>query len=166
MELLKEIKDKELPGDRSSLKNREASRAILFDENNLIALLFVAKHDYHKLPGGGVDLGEDKVQALARECLEETGSNIEIIAEIGKIIEYRSKWNLRQVSYCYYAKVLSRREPNFTEKELEQGFRLVWLSLRDAILKVKNDKPKNYEGLFVQERDLGFLEKMKEIGLD
>ena len=80
MELLKEIKDKEFPEDESTLRIREASRAILFDENDLIPLLFVAKHNYHKLPGGGVDEGEDKdkAQALVRECLEEVGSEIEL----------------------------------------------------------------------------------------
>jgi hypothetical protein len=33
MEILKEIKDKEFPSDESTLKTREASRAVLFDEN-------------------------------------------------------------------------------------------------------------------------------------
>ena len=60
MELLKEIKDKKFPEDESTLKIREASRAILFDENDLIPLLFVSKYNYHKLPGGGIDEGEDK----------------------------------------------------------------------------------------------------------
>lgn len=163
MELLKEIKDKDFPKDESSLKIREASRAILFDDNNLIPLLFVAKHNYHKLPGGGIDEGEDKAEALIRECLEEVGSEIEVTGEVGKIIEFRSEWDLKQISYCYYGKIISKGEPDFTEKELSQGFKMVWISLKDAILKIENDKPENYEGSFVQKRDLEFLKKVEQI---
>lgn len=162
MELLKEIKDKEYPSN-ATLKIREASRAILFDENNLIPLLFVSKYKYHKLPGGGIDEGEDKAQALIRECLEEVGSKIEVKGEIGKIIEFRSKWDLKQISYCYYGKIISKCEPDFTENELSQGFKIVWLPLKEAIFKVENDKPENYEGSFIQKRDLEFLKKAEQI---
>jgi len=163
MELLKEIKDKELPEDESTLKIREASRAILFDENGLIPLLFVSKYNYHKLPGGGIDEGEDRHQALARECLEEVGSEIEVNGEVGKIIEFRSKWDFKQISYCYYGKIVSKGRPDFTEKELSQEFKIVRLSLKDAVFKVENDKPKNYEGFFIQKRDLTFLKRVKQM---
>ena len=162
MKLLKEIKDKDYPKN-TTLKIREASRAILFDENDLIPLLFVSKYNYHKLPGGGIDEGEDKAQALIRECLEEVGSEIEVNGEIGKIIEFRSKWDLKQISYCYYGKIISKGEPDFTEKELSQGFKIVWLSLREAIFKVESDKPENYEGSFIQKRDLEFLKKAEQV---
>ena len=163
MNLLKEIKAKEFPEDESTLKIREASRAILFDENNLIPLIFVSKYNYHKLPGGGIDEGEDKTIALIRECLEEVGCEIKINGDVGRIIEFRSKWDFKQISYCYYGKIISKGEPDFTEKELSQGFKIVWLSLKDAIFKVENDKPENYEGSFIQKRDLVFLKKTEKI---
>ncbi len=163
MELLKEIKNKEFPNDKSTLKTREASRAIIFDKNKLIPLLFVSKYNYHKLPGGGIEEGENKAKALIRECLEETGSEIKVNGEVGKIIEFRSKWNLKQTSYCYYGKITSKGEPDFTENELNQGFKIVWLSLKEAISKVENDKPKNYEGSFIQKRDIIFLKKVAQI---
>jgi len=97
MDLLKEIKDKKFPKDESILEIREASRAVLFDENSLIPLLFVS---------------------------------------------------------------------NFTEKELNQGFKIVWLSLDEAISKIKNDKPENYEGSFIQKRDIAFLRKAQQITLN
>lgn len=97
MKLLKEITDKEWPKDKSVLKARKAVRAVLFDENNLIPLLFVSKYNYHKLPGGEIDDGESKIKALIREVLEEVGSKIEVMGEVGKIIEFRSKWNLKQI---------------------------------------------------------------------
>ena len=162
MKLLKEIKDRDYSSD-TTWKIREASRAILFDKNDLIPLLFVAKYNYHKLPGGGIDEGEDEAQALIRECLEEVGSKIKVNGEVGKIIEFRSKWDLKQISYCYYGKIISKGKPDFTEKELSQEFKIVWLSLKDAISKVEKDKPENYEGSFIQKRDIEFLKKAEQI---
>jgi len=163
MKLLHEIKDKEWPKDKSTLEIREASRAVLFDENGLIPLLFVSNYNYHKLPGGGIDDGEDKAQALIREVIEEVGSKIEVTGEVGKIIEYRSKWNLKQISYCYVGKITSKGSPTFTEKELSQNFKLVWLPLDEAISKVENDKPTNYEGSFIRQRDIVFLKKVHQM---
>lgn len=163
MELLHEIKDKEWPKDESTLEIRKASRAVLFDENGLIPLLFVSNYNYHKLPGGGIDESEDRAQALIREVIEEAGSEIKVTGEVGKIVEYRSKWNLKQISYCYVGEVTSKGSPTFTEEELSQNFKLVWLPLDEAISKVENDKPTNYEGSFIQQRDIVFLKKVQRM---
>jgi 8-oxo-dGTP diphosphatase len=163
MELLKEIKDKEFSDNKSALRIREASRAVLFNKDDLIPLLFVSQHNYHKLPGGGIDEGEDRLQALVREILEEVGSEIEVTREIGKIIEFRSKQNLKQTSYCYLGEALSEGEPSFTKKELRRGFRLVWTSLDEAIFKIESDKPESYSGYFVRQRDLAFLKEAEKI---
>lgn len=163
MKILKEIKDKKFSINESTLKIREASRAVLFDENGLIPLLFVSKYNYHKLPGGGIDDGEDKMKALVREIFEEVGSEIKITGEVGKIIEFRSKFNLKQTSYCYIGKIISKGKPTFMKEELSQNFKLLWLPLDDAISKVENDKPENYSGFFIQQRDIIFLKKAKQI---
>jgi 8-oxo-dGTP diphosphatase len=163
MELLQEIKDQEFPIDQSGLKQREASRAVIFDDNNLTALLFVANENYHKIPGGGIESGEDRLQALVREIKEEAGCEIEITGEVGEIIEFRSQFNLRQISYCYLGKVTSKGAPDFDEGEKSHGFELLWLPLEEVIAKVANDKPTDYVGGFIQQRDLAFLKKAREI---
>jgi ADP-ribose pyrophosphatase YjhB (NUDIX family) len=162
MKLLEEIKDQEFL-DEAGYEIREASRAVLFDKDGKVPILFVSKHNYYKLPGGGVEEGEGKEEALKREIKEEVGSEIEITGEIGTIIEFRSKWKIKQISYCYLGKVTTIGEPSFTEKELEDGFRLVWLPLDEAIKKIEKENVSNYQGSLVKRRDLIFLKKAKEI---
>jgi hypothetical protein len=54
----------------------------------------------------------------------------------------------------------SKGSPTFTKKELSQNFKLVWLSLSEAISTVSRDKPTNYEGYFIQHRDIELLKKV------
>jgi 8-oxo-dGTP diphosphatase len=163
MEMLAEIADQDVPTDKTTLVIREASRAVLFDDQGLVPLLFVAKHSYHKLPGGGVEEGEDRLQALSRECLEETGCGIEVEGVVGTTLEYRSRWKLLQTSTCYYGRVTAKDAPKFTKKERHQGFTVVWLPLDVAIGVIEQERPECYDGGFVQKRDLAFLKKAREI---
>jgi 8-oxo-dGTP diphosphatase len=158
MKLLKEIYDKPILKNKKADK-RSAVRAVLFDQRGLVPILFVSKLSYHKIPGGGIEENENKKTALAREILEETGSTAKIDREIGKIVEYRSRWNLLQTSYCYLGKVMEKGELSFTEEEQKEGFELVWVTLTRALSLLKNDKPSDYEGKFIIERDLRFLQE-------
>lgn len=163
MELLKQITDTKFPETELGIKIREASRAVIFDDNGQIALLFVSKHDYHKLPGGGLETGENKKEALVREAKEEVWCEIEVIDEVWKIIEFRSKRDLKQTSYCYLCKVVSKGNPDFTKKELDEWFKIIWVSLDKAIYLIENDKAEHYDSFFIQKRDIVFLKKAKEI---
>jgi len=40
------------------------------------------------------------------------------------------------------------------------------MTLDEAIKKCKKDKPTNYEGKFIQERDLTFLQEARKICID
>jgi 8-oxo-dGTP diphosphatase len=168
MQLLKIIKHSDLfspytPENNNGFKIRKAARAVVFDNENKIAILKVANHNYHKLPGGGVEEGEDIARALEREAMEEIGCKISVDGEVGKIIEHRDEFNLKQESYCYLAKVVGDKgQPDFTEKEINDGFSILWVSLDEAIEKIKKDSPDNYEGKFIKMRDLCFLEESKK----
>jgi len=162
MKLLKEIKDNEFRGKENYTTKREASRAILFDNEGYIPLIFVSKYNFHKLPGGGIDIDESKEDALKRECLEEVGAKIKINGKVGKIIEYRTIFDTKQISYCYYGDILSKGKPDFCDNEKAEGCQIIWLNLNDAIIQIKNDKPENYRGCLIQKRDLIFLTKFKD----
>ncbi len=164
MQILKEIRDKGPEADRLCTETREAARAVAFDEDGRMPVLFVGKHGYHKLPGGGIETGEDVMQALAREMKEETGCGIEVTGEIGTIVEYRTEWHIKQTSYCYLAKITSKGETAFDDGEKEDDFKLVWMTLDEAIETLEKDQPDNYyDGGFIRERDLAFLKKAKTI---
>lgn len=165
MKTLREIHHSEIIPDTSNkssanFRERYAARAILTDRDGRIALLYVGRYGYHKLPGGGVEDNEDVEQALERELLEEVGCQAEITGELGKIIEYRDEWDQKQTSYCYLAKQVGEAgQPDFTEKELSEGFAIVWAeNIVDAIALFEQDVPGEYGGKFIRERDLTFLE--------
>jgi hypothetical protein len=105
MKILKTIKDSDFPDYKPlvnvDFKLREAARAVLFDKDNKIALLYVSNFNYHKLPGGGVEENEDIFQALEREVFEETGCKISVTKKIGIIHEYKEQESTFQKSYCY-----------------------------------------------------------------
>jgi len=165
MKLLKVIKNKDVgfPNKKVKYRIRKAARAVLFDKNK-IALLFASKLKYHKLPGGGVKKKENIKKALAREIMEETGCTAKIKGEIGKIIEYRAKFKLKQISYCFIAEVIKKSsKPNFTKNEKSEGSKILWVPLNNAIERIEKEKPKTYDGKFKVVRELIFLRKAEEI---
>mgnify|MGYP001587960347 FL=1 len=152
------------PGLPGGWHERRAARAVVFDAQNQVALLFVSKYGYYKLPGGGVEEGEDLIGALKRECHEEIGCEIEAGCEIGMTIEYRPKFLLRQESYCYLAKVIGEKgEPHFEGDEITDGFRIVWVSLDEAIRLVETSNTEEYESGFIVPRELVLLREAKRI---
>lgn len=152
--------------DTSTFRKRDAARAVLLDDQGRVYLLNVSKHGYHKLPGGGIDDGEDIQQGLERELMEEVGCKAEVTVELGTVIEYRDydDGGLEQTSYCYLAKQVGQQvESALEEGELaEEMFEVKVKSIDDAITLLSQDKPDNLEGKFIQKRDLAFLKSAKE----
>lgn len=119
---------------------RVAVRGIIFIDGKL--LMTEDKYGEVKLPGGGIDPGEDDVQALVREVKEETGYDVKVdtIVPFGEIEEKRLSvheqmiWH--QFSRLYFCEVYS--EPgacDYTENEKKYGFRQVLYTLEEAIEK-------------------------------
>ena len=145
---------------------REAARAILFDEESRIALMHVASDNYYKLPGGGIDEGEDVGTALNRELLEEVGaSSIEVTSEVGQVGEYRDEYEVNGRHYCFVAKLTGPIiEPARTEKELAEGYETVWVAdINKAISLVEQGTPKDYGHNFERLRELAFLNEAKSL---
>jgi len=138
---------------------REAARAIVIDKNECVGLIHATKNNYYKLPGGGIEEGETKESALKRECKEEIGCDVEIVNEVGSIVEYRKQFSLKQVSYCYIAKLIGKKgSPKLEQDEIDEGFETVWLPIEEALDKVKGGKLIVYEAPYMVARDTLFIE--------
>ncbi|RJQ26958.1 NUDIX domain-containing protein [Candidatus Parcubacteria bacterium] len=170
MELLREFSETDVGISRVEKKEvcyklRRAVRALVFNEANQLAILFVSNNGYNKLPGGGVEENEELYEALKREVFEETGCDINLrSSSVGATIEYRDDFQQLQISYCYLADVVGiPNTASFTEREIADGFQLRWMSVEEAIDTLNNDHPNNYLGKFIRQRDLEFLQKAKEL---
>lgn len=141
-------------------RTRLAARAVVFDENGLVGLLHVTEKNYYKLPGGGVEEGEDLQTALSRECAEELGVQLAVGEELGVVVEYRSEFKLLQTSHCFLARIASEKNvPHFTDEELADGFEIVWVESDQARRLLSLGQTSDYEGTFIEKRDHCFLEE-------
>lgn len=119
--------------------NREAVRAIILKDNQLLMIQSSCDGDY-KFPGGGIKKGESHQSALTREVNEESGARIsKLIGEFGCVIEYdrpiEKRFDLfKMTSYYYLVEVeLKLGLQHLEEYEYELGFSPEWISIADAL---------------------------------
>ncbi len=142
----------------SQKTTREASRGVIFDKKGMIPLLRVWRDQHHKLPWGGLEWNEDPKVAFEREVLEECGCTIENIHVIWKVVQQNSTW--QQTSYYYYAEIIWKALPHFTDKEISLGFELRRYPLEEALSILQKDIPSYERGKYILERDLFILNKI------
>lgn len=149
-------------GEIAGFKTRITIRAVVYDSDRNIGILSVKKQKYHKLPGGGKKEKESDHDTLKRECLEELGCEIEILGEVGKIIEYRKIFGMKQTAICYLAKIVGKKgKPSFTKEETENEFQIKWLPSEEAMFLLETDNPLNDEGkLYIVPREKLFLNEV------
>ncbi len=141
---------------------RNAVRIVLLDRKRRVLMVSAPKLGYYKLPGGGIEPGESKMRALARETKEEVGATFRITGTVGTTVEWRNKWHLRQTSYCYTGTIITKGSTGLTREERDRGFRVVWFpTINSAIAAVKKAVTKEYEGAFIKRRELAFLERAR-----
>lgn len=154
----------ELDGGITGLqKERTAARAVVFNSDGNVALLHSSTYGYHKLPGGGIETGETPEQALERELLEEIGCGIKDIKPLGYVEEFRGRYGLKQISYCYTARTNEYLCDRALEQdEINHGLEPVWMPLGKAIeILERQEIPSSdlYESVFMRARDLAILEE-------
>jgi len=164
MKIIREISDATLGigldvclGEKYEL--RKTARAVLVNETGEIATVFLARDNFHKLPGGGLEIGESILSALKREVLEEIGCQCEVTEPIGVVLEYRAKYHLLQISYAFGARVVGDIGiPQLEDKEIEEGLRVEWLNPREALARMKTEQSDRYESQFILAREVAILE--------
>lgn len=123
---------------------RTAVRAVISDGENILMIHSGLNGDY-KFPGGGMEEGETREQALTREVKEECGLEISTDVELlGHITEYdaakEEKLDYFRMDSFYYRCGITGSgtyELNLDQYEKELQFTPVWVDLESAL---KNNK--------------------------
>ncbi len=118
---------------------RFATRSIAMLDDNIL-LMYTARYEDYSLPGGGLDLGEDKIDGMRRELCEETGAKgIKNIKPFGIYEEYRPWYKpeydiLYMISYCYTCEINKELgDSNLESYEIKNGMKAVWINIYEAI---------------------------------
>lgn len=132
----------------------------LIKRGNLYAMQRGRTGEY-KIPGGGMEPGESRVDTLVREVREETGMLVDVstIRELGEILELREDLRCQGQKYVchslyYSCDVLPETVPlQMTESEIRQGFHLEWAEIDTIIssnLSLLRDEWKKRDTRFLQ----------------
>lgn len=166
--IITEISDKTFDpdyqlSDINDYRVRRAARGILI-HGDKTALINISKKNHHKLPGGGIEVGESNEKAFKREMLEETGCHCEITEDEQPItIEYRDKHKLLQISYIFVAKVIGEiGTVNFEQGELDEGAQLEWVPINEVDTIMSTENPIDYEDRFIHLRDVAIFNHYKK----
>ena len=121
-------------------KSREAVRAIIYENRELI-MVYLVENDEYKFPGGGVEANESLSDALIREVREEIGASVHRIGnEIGRVTEYDRQENdiidyFRMTSHYYEVEIeeiIGFQKLDVYEKKY--GFTMRKIDIKAALL--------------------------------
>lgn len=147
----------------SSSEPRYTSRAIVRNPDGLYAVMYAKKFGLYSLPGGGIEEGENRIEALKREILEETGCSCDVIEELGYVYENRAHSDYTQYSYYY---VVTSNGPlksmELTDEEIENGTLLLWYPLDKVISLIENFCPETNQQKYLQARDVAALAEYRK----
>jgi len=148
--------------------SRFASRGVLMNQKNEVALIFMRQNGLYKLAGGGLEANETEEMAFLREVEEETGYTCEIIQALGYIEEHKNRTDFCQYSYCFLAKVIGEsKNIMLTDIEITLGFELEWMDIDEALKRMKQalEVCDDYKMKFMMIRDKLILEYVMETKL-
>lgn len=151
--------------ENKSMFTRMATRSIA-KYGNKILLMYTERYEDYSLPGGGLDEGEDKIQGMMRELIEETGAKeITNIKPFGIYEEYRpwykSEFEIQHmISYCYTCDISKELgESKLEAYETKNGMKAVWVDIHEAIEhNIKTMASSSKKGLSIERET--FLLKM------
>lgn len=161
MKLICELNDKIILGQDglSDKAPRLTARAIVRSPENLYAVMYSHKFGLHSLPGGGVEDGEDVLNALRREVYEETGCVCDEIRELGIVSENRASLDYTQINH-YFIVTASHipMENHLTDAEQANGTIVKWVPLEKLLRLINEQEFERVQGKYLKARDVAALQ--------
>ena len=137
---------------------RQSARAILLNSAGEMAVQYLGRDSFYKLPGGGVDDGESIEAALIREVKEEVGADCLLGTSLGMVVEYRDKYRLCQIADALTATVTGEiGEAAYEPDAIAAGQETIWLPVPEALARIEAASPTSYEGHFIKVREAAFV---------
>lgn len=146
---------------------RPSARALI-ERDGLYAMVYSAKYDYYKTPGGGIEKDETPEQALMREVREETGLQLaaDSICPFGKVSRLQADsfgepLIFEQQNLYYFAKASdSAAAQMLDDYEAAEGFCLRYVSLNEVI-KVNRTHPHGDADAVMIDREARLVELLR-----
>lgn len=167
-EIYLELQDKEWPYGYIN-HDRNIVRAIILDNEGYFYFIRANRDDIFgkatmiETSGGGVEEGEDLIEALNRELKEELGAQVDILCKIGTVSDYYNILHRHNISNYYLCKIKSFGDKNLTEAE-KNIFHISTLKLTyEQAIKEYKTCTNTKIGRLVANRELPILYRAKEI---
>ena len=150
---------------------RDSARSIIIRDGKA-AMIHSLKYDYYKFPGGGIEAGESRAEAMIRETREESGLVVipESVREYGYV--HRIQKSVSDPEECFvqdnYYFLCDALEETVSQEldgyEAKEDYRLEFIDPQTAIRKSRNVAESPYNRLMF-EREARVLETLMAEGL-
>ena len=150
---------------------RNSARSIII-ENGKVAMVHSLKYDYYKFPGGGIEQGEDPIEAMIRETREESGLTVipESVTEYGFVHRiHKSDTDetecFVQDNFYYLCDVRKDAgDQQLDDYEAQEDYTLEFVEPKTAIIKNRSTANTPYNPMMF-EREARVLEMLISEGL-
>lgn len=131
---------------------RNSARSVIITEGK-IAMIHSMKYDYYKFPGGGIENGENPVDAMMRETCEEAGLAVkpETVREYGYVHRIQKSQKdatecFVQDNYYYFCEVEENLVPQHLDNyESQENYVLEYVDPQTAISKNRSVAESPYD---------------------
>lgn len=147
------------PKNFKEYKNRDAVRGFIYNDLNQVALIHIkgvdefGDRDHFEFPGGGIENGEDEIEALKREIKEEIGYEIDNIRPIGLISNQYNLLKRIDHQHFYLAHATKFVGQNLLDYEKNIFKEIVFFDI-DKLIEMYNSFNVENVGRIIHKRDL------------
>ena len=149
--------------------DREIVRAIVVDDAGAFYFVRVERDDDFgkatliETAGGGVESGEELVDALRRELQEELGVQVDVLAKLGIVSDFYNLVHRHNINHYFLCKITDHGEKNLTQAEIED-FHLTTLiySYEEAVAEYER-RAHTKLGALIAARELPILHHAKKV---